>query len=149
MVRYRLADIWPEGSEKVRPEDKWERACQAEGTASAKALRWKYTLHGQKISRMLVCLEWRGAVWGDEVCATNQHLSLGISDLRQCFPQHTPCSGSIGTPDPLGIMPLAAPLSILLLLTFVNLQMFSSFIGDSWSPLHPNPVITRGYFVAV
>lgn len=137
----------------MRPEDKWGRACQAEGTASAKALRWNYTLHGQRISRMLLCLELAGvgagAVWGDEVCATNQRLSLGISGLRQCFPRHTPCSGSTGAPGPLGIMPLAAPLSLLPLLTFVNLQIFSSFIGDSWSPLHPNPVITQGYFVAV
>lgn len=44
-----------------------------------------------------MCLERGGAVWGPEACATNQHLSLGISVPRQCFPQHAPCGLSIET----------------------------------------------------
>ncbi|CAI9179147.1 unnamed protein product [Rangifer tarandus platyrhynchus] len=46
----------------------------------------------------------------------------------------------------LASLPPAIPLSTLLLLTFVNLQIFPSFTEYSWSLLHPNPVTPQGYF---
>lgn len=77
---------------------------------------------------------------GDEICAAKQLQSLGISDPRQCFPQHCLWNISTEPPRPLGIVPLLVPLSVTLGFLPHSLKL------DFWSPLHPNPVITQSDF---
>ena len=71
---------------------------------------------------------------------------FGNQCSKAVFP--TACSMRFEYRDngPLASMPLAMPLSTLLLVTSVNLQIFPSFTEYSWSLPHPNPVIPQSYF---
>lgn len=70
---------------------------------------------------------------------------FGNQCSKAVFPTACPMRCEYRDNGPLVSMPLAIPLSTLLLLTSVNLQIFPSFT-DSWSLPHPNPVIPQGYF---
>lgn len=87
-----------------------------------------------------MCQEWGVGSIGDEICAANQLQSLGTSDPRPCFSQHCLWNISTEPPGPLGIAPLLVPLSVTLGFLLHSLKL------DSWSPLHPNPVITQDDF---
>lgn len=92
---------------------------QEEGTRSAKALRWSETYMIQE-QQGGECVWSGGGGRGDEICAANQLQSLGISDSRQCFLQHSPWNVSAELTGPLGLLPLAVPLSALPLLPLLK-----------------------------